>query len=144
MRTVANGCVWCVMVVISVSIYDVDVPDEKEIVWMGTSLEDLRDFPADARQDAGYQLEQVQFGLDPDDWKPMPAVGKSAREVRVKTADGIFRVFYVTKFGDEVYVLHSFTKKTQKTEKKDIDRGKTMYSRAAKMYEQKKREGVQR
>lgn len=96
------------------------VPGEKEIVWVGSSLDDLRDFPRDARQDAGFQLEQVQFGLDLDDWKPMPSVGAGTREVRVKIEDGSYRVFYVTKFGEAVYVLHCFTKKTQKTEKKDI------------------------
>jgi len=51
------------------------VPDEKKVVWIGTSLDDLRDFPKDARHDAGFQLEQVQLGLEPDDWKPMPAIG---------------------------------------------------------------------
>ncbi|SIC62779.1 Phage-related protein [Mycobacteroides abscessus subsp. abscessus] len=111
---------------------------------MGTSLDDLRDFPADARQDAGYQLEQVQFGLDPDDWEPMPDVGAGTREIRVKTEDGIFRVFYVTKFGDKVYVLHSFTKKTQKTPKRDIDRGARMYKDAKRIYEEKRREGDRR
>lgn len=108
---------------------------------MGTALEDLRDFPQNARQDAGYQLEQVQFGLDPDDWKPMPDVGAGTREIRVKADDGAFRVFYVTKFGDKVHVLHSFTKKTQKTEKKDIDRGAKMYRQAKAAYEREKREG---
>lgn len=129
------------LAVISLPIYLGDVPDEKEIVWMGTSLDDLRDFPKDARQDAGYQLEQVQLGLDPDDWKPMPDVGSGTREIRVKTEDGVFRVFYVTKFGDEVYVLHSFTKKTQKTEQKDIKLGIKRYSEAKKLYEQKQQEG---
>ena len=97
------------------------MPDEKKIVWVGSSLEDLRDFPQAARQDAGFQLEQVQFGLDPDE-------------------EGIHRVFYVTKFGDAVYVLHCVTKKTQKTEKKDIDLGAKRYSEAKRMYEQWKRE----
>ncbi len=108
---------------------------------MGTALDDLRDFPKSARQDAGFQLEQVQLGFDPDDWKPMPDVGMGTREIRVKTEDGAFRIFYVTKFGDEVYVLHSFTKKTEKTEKKDIDRGARMYRDAKALYEREKREG---
>ncbi len=71
----------------------------------------------------------------------MPGVGKGACEIRVRTEDGIFRVFYVAKFGDEVYVLHSFTKKTQKTEQKDIKRGEKMYAAAKKLYEQKSKEG---
>lgn len=108
---------------------------------MGTSLEDLRDFPRDARQDAGYQLEQVQFGLEPDVWKPMPDVGAGTREIRIRAEDGAFRVFYVTKFGDKVHVLHSFAKKTQKTEKKDIDRGARFYREAKAAYEGERREG---
>lgn len=108
---------------------------------MGTSLEDLRDFPRNARQDAGFQLEQVQFGLDPDDWKPVAEVGPGTREIRVRADNGAFRVFYVTKFGDKVYVLHSFTKKSQKSEKKDIDRGAKMYREAKAVYERDKREG---
>lgn len=116
------------------------MPHEKEVVWVGTSLDDLRDFPTDARHDAGFQLEQVQLGLDPDDWKPMPTVGSGCREIRIRTADGAFRVFYVTKFGDVVYVLHCLTKKTQKTAQKDIDLGAKRYDEAKKQYEQKRKE----
>lgn len=124
------------------SIYTEVVPDEeeKEIVWMGTALDDLRDFPKSGRQDAGFQLEQVQLGHDPDDWRPMPGVGTGTCEIRVKTGDGVFRVFYVTKFGDKIYVLHSFTKKTPKTPKKDIDHGARMYSAAKLCYERGRRE----
>lgn len=106
---------------------------------MGTSLDDLRDFPTDARQDAGFQLEQVQLGLEPDNWKPMSDVGAGCREIRIRTADGAFRVFYVTKFGDAVYVLHCFTKKTQKTAQKHLDLGAKRYDEAKKQYEQKRR-----
>lgn len=111
---------------------------------MGTSLDDLRDFPRDARHDAGFQLEQVQYGFDPDEWKPMPDVGPGTREIRVKTREGIFRVFYVTKFGDMVHVLHCFTKKTQKTEHKDIELGAKRYADATKDYEQRKLGGGER
>jgi phage-related protein len=56
----------------------------KQAIWMGSSKEDLRDFPEEARRQVGYQLEQVQEGVDPDDWKPMPAVGSGVREIRVR------------------------------------------------------------
>lgn len=130
-----------VLALISVSIYTGLVAGENPIIWMGTSLDDLRDFPKEASQDAGYQLEQVQFGSEPDDWKPMPQVGAGTREIRTRTKDNIYRVFYVASFGDDVYVLHSFNKKTEQTAKKDIDRGKAMYTKAKQLYEQKKREG---
>lgn len=115
------------------------MPGEKKVVWIGTALDDLRDFPKDARHDAGFQLEQVQLGLEPDDWKPMPAVGAGCREIRIRTADGAFRVFYVTKFGDSVFVLHCFTKKSQKTAQSDITIGAQRYSEAKKRYERESR-----
>lgn len=69
------------------------VPDEKKVVWIGTSLDELRDFPKEARHDAGFLLEQVQLGLEPDDWKPMPAIGAGCREIRIRTADEPFGCF---------------------------------------------------
>jgi phage-related protein len=115
------------------------VPGESELVWVGTSLSDLRGFPPDARHDCGYQLEQVQFGRDPDDWKSMPAVGSGCREVRVKAKDGIYRVFYVAKLDDRVYVLHSFVKKTQKTPRRDIKLGTKRYDEAVKLAAERRR-----
>ncbi len=96
----------------------------KEIVWLGSSLEDLRDFPKSAMQQAGYQLEGLQEGEQPDDWKPMKTVGPGVQEIRVKCEDGAFRVFYVVNRPDAIYVLHAFRKTTQKTEKRDIDLAK--------------------
>jgi phage-related protein len=51
---------------------------------MGGSKEDLRYFPGEARREVGYQLEHVQEGVDPDDWKPMSTVGSGVREIRVR------------------------------------------------------------
>ena len=95
--------------------------DCKTVEFRGSSLSDLREFPFAIRREAGYQLDQVQHGGDPDDWKPMPTVGKGVREIRVRDEDGIYRVIYVAKFADVVYVLHCFQKKTQKTSPADID-----------------------
>jgi phage-related protein len=93
----------------------------KPIAFLGGSLDDLRGFPADARRDAGYQLDRVQRGLDPDDWRPMPSIGAGVREVRVRERAGAFRVIYVASFADAVYVLHAFQKKTRQTAKRDVD-----------------------
>jgi len=82
--------------------------------------DDLRAFPADARREAGYQLDLVQAGRDPDDWKPLAAVGQGVCEIRIRQADGAFRVIYVAKFDTAIYVLHCFQKKTQKTRDEDI------------------------
>ncbi|MBU2737671.1 type II toxin-antitoxin system RelE/ParE family toxin [Acidithiobacillus concretivorus] len=94
---------------------------QKPIVFQGTSLEDLRTFPLSARREAGYQLDQVQKGRDPDDWKPMNSVGPGVREIRIRDEKGAFRVIYVAKLPEAVYVLHCFQKKTQKTRKSDLD-----------------------
>ena len=100
----------------------------KPIEWVGSSKDDLRDeFPQVARHQAGYQLELIQDGEDPSDWKPMESVGAGVREIRIKCKDGAFRVFYVVNRPDAVYVLHAFRKTTQKTEKRDIDLAKARY-----------------
>ncbi len=94
--------------------------DSKAVEFRGSALEDLRAFPEAARREAGHQLDQVQHGREPDDWKPMNAVGRGVREIRIRDAAGAFRVLYVAKFDDAVYVLHCFQKKTQKTSKADL------------------------
>lgn len=95
--------------------------DSKLVAFRGSALDDLRTFPISARREAGFQLDQVQQGGEPDDWKPMSAVGKGVREIRIRDEAGAFRVIYVAKFANAVYVLHCFQKKTQKTSKADID-----------------------
>lgn len=100
----------------------------KPIRFLGDSLKCLRNFPEDARQDAGYQLDRVQRGEQPDDFKPMPSIGKGVEEIRVWDDSGTYRVIYTARFADLVYVLHAFHKKTQATAKRDIDLAKARYA----------------
>jgi phage-related protein len=93
--------------------------NDKEIRWIGSAYADLLTFPHSARKEAGFQLSRVQAGLEPIDWKPYDEVGAGTKEIRVKDASGIFRVLYVAKFEEAVYVLHCFQKKTQATGKQD-------------------------
>jgi len=93
----------------------------KPLEFRGSALEDLRTFTPDARHRAGYQLDRVQRGLEPENFKPMPAVGAGVYEIRVRDEAGVFRVMYVAKFEQAVYVLHAFQKKTQKTTRTDIE-----------------------
>lgn len=93
----------------------------KDIEFLGTSLEEVRSFPDDIKQDTGYQLHKVQIGDMPDNYKPMSGIGSSVVEIRLKDSYGIYRVIYTAKFADTVYVLHAFTKKTQKTPQSDIN-----------------------
>ena len=92
----------------------------KRIQFLGDSLESLREFPEDAKHDLGYQLDKVQQGEQPDDFKPMPSIGKGVEEIRVRDDSGIHLVIYTARLADAVYVLHAFQKKTQTTAKRDI------------------------
>lgn len=93
----------------------------KSVEFLGGALDDLRAFPVSARREAGHQIDQVQQGGEPDDWKPMPTIGPGVREIRIRDAAGAFRVIYVAKFADVIYVLHCFQKKSQKTSKMDLE-----------------------
>jgi phage-related protein len=93
----------------------------KAIEFRGTALDDLRAFPDRARREAGYQLDRVQNGREPADWKPMQAIGPGVREIRIRDARGAFRVVYVAKFEDAIFVLHCFQKKSQRTSREDIE-----------------------
>ena len=99
---------------------------DKPIYWIGTSKEDIAKFPQDAKRKAGFQLRAVQRGEPPADFKPMSVVGKGVEEIRIKTGEA-YRIFYVARFAEAVYVLHAFNKKTQKTSKKDLEIGKQRY-----------------
>lgn len=92
----------------------------KPVVFLGDSLDRLRAFPERPRRDAGFQLDRVQRGLDPDDWKPMATIGPGVREIRARDASGAYRVVYVATFAEAVYVLHAFRKKTQRTSARDL------------------------
>jgi len=93
----------------------------KPITFEGDSLKALREFPDDARQDAGYQLDKVQHGEQPDDFKPMPTAGAGVEELRVWCEQGTFRVIYLARLPEAVYVLHAFQKKTHATPKGEIE-----------------------
>jgi phage-related protein len=91
------------------------------IVWVGDSKDEVKSFPDDARRNAGFQLSSVQHGKEPNDWKPMSAIGPGVREIRIRELSGAFRVVYVLRFRQAIYVLHAFQKKTQKTRTSDIE-----------------------
>ena len=100
----------------------------KPIRFLGDSLKCLREFPEEARQDAGYQLDQVQRGKQPSDFKPLPTVGKGVEELRVWDDAGTYRVIYLARLPEAVVVLHAFQKKTQATPKRDIEVAKSRYA----------------
>ena len=99
----------------------------KPLNFIGSSLDDLRNFPYEARKAAGFELHAVQCGIEPRDWKPMPTIGRGVKEIRIHVL-GEWRIIYVAKFKDAVYVLHSFQKKTQKTRQQDIEVAQKRYN----------------
>jgi phage-related protein len=99
----------------------------KAVIWLGASREDLRAFPAAARRQAGYQLNKVQRGDEPENWKPLNTVGRGVRELRIRETSGAFRVVYIATLPKGIYVLHCFQKKTQKTSRKEIQLAKLRF-----------------
>ena len=103
----------------------------KPVVFIGGSREELSAFPKSAKLRAGQELFMVQVGRDPEDWKPISAVGPGVREIRVRDEGGAFRVIYTVTFGSAVYVLHAFQKKTRATARREIELARRRYKQAA-------------
>lgn len=93
--------------------------ESKPLRWLGASLANVRVFPEEARREAGFELGEVQKGFEPSDWMPMANIGAGAKEIRIH-AENEYRVIYVAKFAEAVYVLHAFAKKTPRTAQTDI------------------------
>ena len=98
----------------------------RTVYWEGHSLDEVASFPKRAKRLIGYELERIQNGLEPIDWKPISVVGLGVKEIRIHSPDE-YRVLYVTKIKDAVHVLHAFIKKTQKTNKRDIEIARKRY-----------------
>jgi phage-related protein len=107
----------------------------KRVRFIGSAKEDLAAFSKAVRNRAGHELFMVQVGRDPDDWKPMASIGLGACEVRVRDSTGAYRLIYVARFADAVYVLHAFQKKSRKTPRSDIDLAKQRYRIARELAE---------
>lgn len=100
----------------------------KQIVFIGDSLRCLRMFPRDARQDVGYQLDKLQRQENPDNFKPMPGIGKAVQELRIWGKSGTYRVVYTAKLPNKVCVLHAFQKKSKTTQRREIKLAKRRYA----------------
>jgi len=99
----------------------------KPIRFLGASLEDLRGLPTEARRTAGFQLQKIQQGDPPDDWKPMSTVGRGVIECRIREASGAYRLLYLASLPEAIYVLHVFRKTTTQTSKLDVSLGQKRY-----------------
>ncbi|MCT1639194.1 type II toxin-antitoxin system RelE/ParE family toxin [Dietzia cinnamea] len=102
----------------------------RDVEFIGSSLDDLRSFPKDARDECGHGIYLVQQGEMPKSFKSMSQVGSGCYELRVQENDSWFRVFYVATLGETVWILHAFQKKSNQTSKRDIDIGKSRFKEA--------------
>ncbi|HVV93531.1 MAG TPA: type II toxin-antitoxin system RelE/ParE family toxin [Hyphomicrobiales bacterium] len=93
----------------------------KPVRFLGDSLARLRAVPERPRRALGFQIDRLQRGLDPDDWKPLRVTGPGVREIRVRDTLGAFRAIYIATLPEAIYVLHVFQKKTQATSQRDLD-----------------------
>jgi phage-related protein len=102
--------------------------EPKQLKFLGTSKKDLLSLDKLVQQEIGFQLSEVQFGREPEDWKPMPSVGPNVRELRAWISSGTYRAIYIASFAEAVYVLHCFQKKTERTSKADIELARSRLS----------------
>ena len=110
---------------------------EKTIYWIGSSKEDLLEFPEEVRRKAGFQLRKIQSRLEPDDWKALDNIDAGIKEIRLRDNVGIYRVIYVAKFENAVYVLHCFQKKTMLITKQNKEVIITRYRAVRKLHNNK-------
>ncbi len=103
----------------------------KLLHFLGSSLRNLKKFPVAVQEETGFELCNIQKGQSPSDWKPMSVIGPGAMELRIHVG-GEYRVVYVAKFAEAVYVLHIFAKKTPKTAKPDLELAKHRYNQLLK------------
>jgi len=105
----------------------------RKVVFEADTLVRIRELPEAARQRAGYEIDRVQRGMEPDNWKPFPAIGQGVREIRIQVGRQ-FRIIYVAKFAGYVHVLHIFEKKSQKTRPSEIVLAKSRLQQVVKRY----------
>ena len=98
----------------------------KPLKFVASSLDDLRNFPDEARRAAGFELHAIQSGLEPSDWKPIQVVGSGIKEIRIHIL-GEWRVIYVATHREAIYVLHAFQKKSKKTSQHEINLARQRY-----------------
>ena len=94
------------------------------MVWEGDSRDVLQAFPEGVRQNLGFQLWQLQRGERPSDYRPLPSIGKSVFELRDQDERAWYRVVYLSRISDVIYVLHCFEKRSREMSKRDFEKAK--------------------
>ena len=97
-----------------------------DIRWLDDAKETLSAFPTDVKRVFGYSLRRLQKGLLPDcDARRMESVGKGVWELKTADERTWYRVIYLTRIGDVLYVLHAFEKNSRKTDRRDLEIAKS-------------------
>jgi len=102
-----------------------------EVVWEEDSLEVIRRFPGPVRQDLGAELRRLQTGDRPLNSRPMPSIGARVYELKEQDERAWYRVIYLAKIGNRIYILHCFEKKSAKTGKSDLALAKARLKRVS-------------
>jgi len=94
------------------------------IAWEGDSREVLKSFPEDIRQNFGFELWELQLGERPSDYRPLTSIGPGVFELRDQDERAWYRVVYLSRINDVIYVLHCFEKKSREMPRKDFEKAK--------------------
>lgn len=120
---------------------DAEKPKYATVMWEGDSREVLSDFPETVREDLGFQLWQLQQGERPSNYRPLPSVGTGVFELREQDERAWYRVVYLSRIDDVIYVLHCFEKKSREMPKKDFEKARRRLKQVrARLAEEKKYE----
>ena len=98
------------------------------ISWEGDSLSVLREWPKPIREDVGVALDEMQEGRHATlPVRPMPSIAGGVFELKDSDKSKWYRVIYLARREDVIYVLHCFTKDSAKTEKNDLATAKARW-----------------
>ena len=96
--------------------------EQAQIRWVGDAKDVLSAFPDGVKSELGYSPRRLQKGLLPDcDARRMESVGKGVWELKTADERTWYRVIYLTRIGDRLYVLHAFEKDSRKTDRRDLE-----------------------
>lgn len=96
----------------------------KELIWLGSSLDDLKSFPEDIQDEIGYALHYAQMGGTYSSAKIFKGHGSGVYEIVSNYNTDAYRAIYVVNLDECLYVLHAFQKKSKsgiKTPKPDLN-----------------------
>ena len=111
------------------------------IAWEGDSKEVISSFPDDVKYNLGFDLRLLQQGQRPTDYRPMSSIGAGVFELRDQDERSWYRVIYLSRIHDVIYVLHCFEKKSREMPRRDFEKARQRLKTVkARLAEERKRE----